>query len=57
MAYKPHLIRWSDVKDEAVTGKMYLYPCNDKKGRPIVMMRPRWDLVKRLLALSDALLA
>lgn len=42
LEYKPHLIRWEDVKCEAGAGKHFIYPAADKLGRPIVMMRPRW---------------
>ena len=41
LEYKPHLIRWEDVKCEAGAGKHFIYPAADKMGRPIVMMRPR----------------
>eukprot|EP00798_Chlamydomonas_sp_ICE-L_P017381 gene17381-23683_t len=39
--YKPHLIRWKDVRHESLTGKQMIYPCNDKEGRPLLLMRPR----------------
>ena len=39
--YKPHTIKWSQVKHESVTGKQMIYPTPDKKNRPIVLMRPR----------------
>ena len=41
MEYKPHLIRWEEVKPEAVSGKQMIYHCTDKKGRPLLLMRPR----------------
>lgn len=46
MDYKPHLIRWSDVKGEALTGKHYLYDTLDKEGRPMILMRPRFENTK-----------
>lgn len=41
LEYKPHLIKWDEVKDEGTTGKQYVYHCVDKAGRPTVLMRPR----------------
>eukprot|EP00195_Chlamydomonas_chlamydogama_P007148 CAMPEP_0202896822 /NCGR_PEP_ID=MMETSP1392-20130828/5743_1 /ASSEMBLY_ACC=CAM_ASM_000868 /TAXON_ID=225041 /ORGANISM="Chlamydomonas chlamydogama, Strain SAG 11-48b" /LENGTH=277 /DNA_ID=CAMNT_0049582305 /DNA_START=251 /DNA_END=1080 /DNA_ORIENTATION=+ len=41
--YKPHLIRWHDIKAQTVTGKQMIYPVTDKQGRPIVLMRPRFE--------------
>ena len=41
LEYKPHLIRWEEIKDESVTGKQMIYFVTDKAGRPIVLMRPR----------------
>ncbi|GAX82158.1 hypothetical protein CEUSTIGMA_g9586.t1 [Chlamydomonas eustigma] len=46
LEYKPHLLRWDDVKVEANSGKHFLYPAPDKQGRPIVMMRPRLEDTK-----------
>uniref|UniRef100_A0A7S3R0U0 CRAL-TRIO domain-containing protein n=1 Tax=Dunaliella tertiolecta TaxID=3047 RepID=A0A7S3R0U0_DUNTE len=45
--YKPHLIRWEEVKPESVTGKQMIYPVPDKSGRPIVLMRPRLENSKQ----------
>ncbi len=41
MQYKPHLIRFDEVKEECVTGKNHIYHAADKYNRPIVLMRPR----------------
>ncbi|KAL9234248.1 hypothetical protein vseg_009136 [Gypsophila vaccaria] len=38
--YKPEDIRWEDVADEAETGKIYRSTSVDKKGRPVLVMRP-----------------
>ncbi|GIL56368.1 hypothetical protein Vafri_11730 [Volvox africanus] len=39
--YKPHLIKWEEVKSESLSGKLWVYHVLDKAGRPIVFMRPR----------------
>jgi len=41
MEFKPHLIRWEEVKEESLSGKQMIYDVEDKAGRPIVLMRPR----------------
>jgi len=46
--FKPHLIRWDEVKPESVTGKQMIYFVPDRAGRPIVLMRPRWDCILSL---------
>jgi len=38
--YKPDEIRWDDISDEAVTGKIYRTDYFDKSGRSILVMRP-----------------
>ncbi|KAK9742574.1 hypothetical protein RND81_03G183200 [Saponaria officinalis] len=38
--YKPDEIRWEDVAHEAETGKIYRSTSVDKKGRPVLVMRP-----------------
>ncbi|KAL6912123.1 hypothetical protein ACP4OV_000928 [Aristida adscensionis] len=38
--YKPDEIRWDDISDEAVTGKVYRTDYFDKSGRSILVMRP-----------------
>ena len=40
--YKPHEITWDSIASEA-TGKQFVMPVEDKEGRQIVVMRPRWD--------------
>ncbi|KAK7282794.1 hypothetical protein RIF29_11857 [Crotalaria pallida] len=42
--YKPEEIRWEDVADEANTGKMYRSNYNDKLGRTVLVIRPRYQL-------------
>jgi hypothetical protein len=40
--FKPHLIRFDDVKEEFRTGMVTLYPHPaDHQGRPLLVMRPR----------------
>ncbi|GAQ81173.1 Sec14p-like phosphatidylinositol transfer family protein [Klebsormidium nitens] len=39
-AYKPEEIRWAEVAHEGETGKVYRLARLDKKGRPVVIMRP-----------------
>mmetsp|Transcript_33152 Transcript_33152/g.98674 ORF Transcript_33152/g.98674 Transcript_33152/m.98674 type:complete len:293 (-) Transcript_33152:239-1117(-) len=46
LEYKPHLIRWDDIKGETKSGKHYIYHVKDNFGRPIVMMRPRMEDTK-----------
>ncbi|XP_074263003.1 uncharacterized protein LOC141585844 [Silene latifolia] len=38
--YKPDEILWEDVAFEAETGKVYRTASVDKKGRPVIVMRP-----------------
>ncbi|CAN8246849.1 unnamed protein product [Cochlearia groenlandica] len=38
--YKPEEILWEDIADEAETGKIYRSSCVDKRGRPVLIMRP-----------------
>ena len=46
LEYKPHLIRWEEIEEEAVTGKQYIYPAKCKKvsgahtpwGRPVAQL-------------------
>uniref|UniRef100_A0A7S0VLS0 CRAL-TRIO domain-containing protein n=1 Tax=Polytomella parva TaxID=51329 RepID=A0A7S0VLS0_9CHLO len=46
LEYKPHLIKFEEVKIQATTGKLYIYPHADQFGRPIVLMRPRLENTK-----------
>lgn len=36
-------LRFSDVSAEALTGKMCRLGCRDRKGRPVLLMRPRFE--------------
>ncbi|KAK3159123.1 hypothetical protein QOZ80_2AG0146010 [Eleusine coracana subsp. coracana] len=38
--YKPDEIRWDDISNEALTGKIYRTDYFDKSGRSILVMRP-----------------
>ncbi|PKU66468.1 phosphatidylinositol transfer protein 3-like isoform X1 [Dendrobium catenatum] len=40
LQYRPEMIRWEDVADEAKTGKIYRADYQDKFGRPVLVMRP-----------------
>ncbi|XP_020583035.1 random slug protein 5-like [Phalaenopsis equestris] len=40
LEYRPELIRWEDIADEAKTGKIYRADYQDKFGRPVLVMRP-----------------
>lgn len=46
LTYKPHEIRWEQVKHESVTGKQMVFDFPDKDGRPIVLMRTRFENTK-----------
>lgn len=45
--YKPDEIRWDDISDEAVTGKIYRSDYFDKSGRSILVMRPSCQNTKK----------
>mmetsp|Transcript_30503 Transcript_30503/g.58733 ORF Transcript_30503/g.58733 Transcript_30503/m.58733 type:complete len:286 (-) Transcript_30503:241-1098(-) len=44
--FKPEQIKWSDVQEEALTGKMYVSERFDRQGRPIVYMKPAKENTK-----------
>ncbi|KAL5208154.1 hypothetical protein ABZP36_032589 [Zizania latifolia] len=46
-AYKPDEIRWDEIADEAVTGKIYRTDYFDKSGRSILIMRPSCQNTKK----------
>nr|KAJ0202180.1 hypothetical protein LSAT_V11C600336930 [Lactuca sativa] len=43
MNYKPEEIRWEHVAAEAETGKIYRSSFTDKKGRVVLVMRPKFQ--------------
>ena len=42
LSYKPHLITWAEVSEEAATGKLFRMHALDRDGRPVLVMRPRY---------------
>lgn len=46
LEYRPHDISWSEVQQEALTGKTFVSPHTDKEGRPVVIMTPRNENTK-----------
>lgn len=46
MNYKPEEIRWEHVAAEAETGKIYRSSFTDKKGRVVLVMRPKFQVKK-----------
>ncbi|KAH9706571.1 CRAL-TRIO domain-containing protein [Citrus sinensis] len=49
LEYKPEKIVWEDVAREAETGKLYRANFCDKLGRPVLIMRPGFQVVKPFL--------
>ena len=45
-SYRPDLITYESVKEEAVTGKQYICSWPDKEGRPVIVMIPRKENTK-----------
>lgn len=41
--YKPHLITWDTVEHQATTGKQMIMQTRDKGGRPVILMRSRFE--------------
>eukprot|EP01025_Chloroclados_australasicus_P033770 TRINITY_DN3452_c0_g2_i3.p3 TRINITY_DN3452_c0_g2~~TRINITY_DN3452_c0_g2_i3.p3 ORF type:complete len:306 (-),score=18.12 TRINITY_DN3452_c0_g2_i3:330-1247(-) len=44
--FKPHLLRWKDVKHEGETGKIFRLPVLDRCGRPVLVLRSRNENTK-----------
>ncbi|KAE8713305.1 Sec14p-like phosphatidylinositol transfer family protein isoform 3 [Hibiscus syriacus] len=44
--YKPDMIKWEDIAEEAETGKIYRANYCDKFGRPVLVMRPGFQNTK-----------
>lgn len=42
--FKPELLVWEDLAEEAARGKVYILDQFDLEGRPIVFMRPRKEV-------------
>ncbi len=42
--YKPHLIDPRSIAEEARTGKNYVSAMRDRHGRPILYMKPRFEV-------------
>lgn len=44
--YRPHAITWEAVEAEAASGKNFVSPYPDRRGAPVVLMRPRNENTK-----------
>jgi len=45
-SFKPESLRWEDINYQGVTGKMYVAPMRDRRGWPLVLMKPRNECVE-----------
>ncbi|KAK8541867.1 hypothetical protein V6N12_014488 [Hibiscus sabdariffa] len=56
LQYKPDNIKWEDIAEEAETGKIYRANYCDKFGRPVLVMRPGFQIKYLVYCMENAIM-